>query len=139
MKFAVLPAIVLLAACSSAPKAAPPAAVTLTPVLVVSGPRIANLEVRIASEHDLGQAQLSVSAPGVVIQPQAPVEFALQPPASPPPVHDTPYPLPPVILKVFRLEATGPGPHALEVLLTWPGGELKQEVRWNDDTMGQQP
>ena len=138
MRFAVLPALVLLAACSSAPEAAPPEAVTLTPVLVVAGPRVANLEVRLAPRQDLGQAQLTVAAAGVDIKPQASVEFALRPPASPPPVHGTPYPLPPVIIKVFRLEATGPGPHDVEVLLDWSGGKLKRQVHWNDDMKGQQ-
>lgn len=136
MRIAVIPTILLLAACSSAPQAAPPDAVTLTPVLVVSGPRVADLEVRIFSPRALGQAQLSVTAPGVAVKPQAPVEFALEPPASPTPVQGPPYPLPPVIIKVFRLEAAAPGSHAAEVTLRWSGGEIKQEVRWDDATKG---
>ena len=139
MRIAVIPAILLLVACSTAPQAAPPDAVTLTPVLVVSGPRVADLEVRIFSPRAQGQAALAIAAPGATIKPQAQVAFALEPPLPPSPVKGPPYPLPPVIIKVFRLEAAAPGPHTIEVSLHWSGGEITQEVRWDDATKGQQP
>lgn len=131
---ALLSAVAVLAACAAAPKPMAPEPVTLTPVLVVVGPRVANLDVRIFPQRPLGQAQLTLSAPGVEILPQSHVDFALTPPPAPPPVEHSPYPLPQVILKVFRLEAPAAGPHTLTLTLSWPGGELKREIQWNDAT-----
>lgn len=134
----LLSAVVVLAACGGDPKPTAPELVSLTPSLVVSGPRVANLEVRIFPQRPLGQARLTLSAPGIEILPQSQVDFTLTPPPPPPRVEHSPYPLPLVILQVFRLQAGAAGPHTLTLTLSWPGGELKRDLHW-DDTTEKQP
>lgn len=121
-----------LAGCAASSGAAPQDTVSLTPVLVPVSPRVANLEVHIAPRQSMGPARLMVSAAGVTVSPQATVDFALEPLPTPPPVSHAPYPLPPVVIKVFRLVAAAEGIHDLDVSLTWKGGRLEQRVTWND-------
>src|SRR5690348_4316755 len=109
----LLSTVVMLAACGAGPKPAASEPVTLTPSLVVLGPRVANLEVRIFPQQPLGQARLTLSSSGVEVLPQPQVDLALAPPPPPPRVEHSPYPLPLVILKVFRLQAASAGIHTV--------------------------
>ena len=130
----LLSTVIVLAACGGELKPAAPEPVSLTPSLVVTGPRVANLEVRIFPQRPLGQARLTLSAPGIEILPKSQVDFVLTPPPPPPRVEHSPYPLPLVILQVFRLQAAAAGSHTLTLTLSWPGGELKRDIQWNDTT-----
>ncbi|MDN5864603.1 MAG: hypothetical protein L0I62_05240, partial [Gammaproteobacteria bacterium] len=130
-------AAALFAGCSGAPdarttSAAGMAAPGIVTVLVPLGEDAASLEIHLIPARDLGPAVLTVSGEHLEVLPAAERHFRLAPPAPPPPATHSPYPLPRILIEVFRLESPLRGAHTVTLQLSWQGGQLSRQITWTN-------
>lgn len=133
----LLMAAALLAGCSAGDRSAPTPAESATlprlvTKLVPAGDHAVNLEVHVIPSRDLGPAVLTVGGKLLKVLPRDELHFRLAPPVPPPHPKHSPYPLPRVLIEVFRIEAAARGDHIIELHLAWQGGQLSKQIVWVD-------